>query len=112
MQIVGQPGSQATFGASKNYSQDDMLGSLNWLYYRRSSIDSAGVQDESVDLVYLDQPFHSKATYSALFSSPKGEQAEAQIEALGTPGIGAMKPNWRLTRAKETRARWVQRKAA
>jgi len=37
---------------------------------------------ESVDLVYLDPPFNSKATYNVLFKSPAGKAAEAQIEAF------------------------------
>ena len=36
----------------------------------------------SVDLVYLDPPFNSQATYNVLFRSPTGEQADAQIEAF------------------------------
>ncbi|MFN7399941.1 MAG: hypothetical protein ACK5SX_13005 [Sandaracinobacter sp.] len=30
------------------------------------------VKDESVDLVYLDPPFNSNATYNVLFKSPSG----------------------------------------
>jgi site-specific DNA-methyltransferase (adenine-specific) len=37
---------------------------------------------ESVDLVYLDPPFNSKATYNVLFKSPKGHESPAQIEAF------------------------------
>ncbi len=37
---------------------------------------------ESVDLVYLDPPFNSNATYNVLFRSPTGEQSQAQIEAF------------------------------
>jgi adenine specific DNA methylase Mod len=35
-----------------------------------------------VDLVYLDPPFNSNATYNVLFRSPAGEQSQAQIEAF------------------------------
>ncbi len=38
--------------------------------------------DRSVDLIYLDPPFNSKATYNVLFKSPKGEKSGAQIEAF------------------------------
>jgi 16S rRNA G966 N2-methylase RsmD len=31
------------------------------------------VDDESVDLVYLDPPFNSNATYNVLFKAPGGE---------------------------------------
>ncbi len=30
---------------------------------------------ESVDLIYLDPPFNSNATYNVLFRSPKGEES-------------------------------------
>jgi DNA modification methylase len=40
------------------------------------------IKDESVDLVYLDPPFNSSANYNVLFSSPKGHQSGAQIEAF------------------------------
>ncbi|HEV7660519.1 MAG TPA: site-specific DNA-methyltransferase [Allosphingosinicella sp.] len=40
------------------------------------------VADESVDLVYLDPPFNSNASYSILFKSPEGQGADAQIEAF------------------------------
>lgn len=38
------------------------------------------IPDESVDLVYLDPPFNSNATYNLLFKSPdKDRWADAQI---------------------------------
>jgi DNA modification methylase len=40
------------------------------------------IKDESVDLIYLDPPFNSQATYNVLFQSPTGEQSKAQIEAF------------------------------
>src|SRR5437588_203580 len=40
------------------------------------------VPDESVDLIYLDPPFNSQATYNVLFRAPSGEQSQAQIEAF------------------------------
>jgi site-specific DNA-methyltransferase (adenine-specific) len=40
------------------------------------------IEDESVDLVYLDPPFNSNATYNVLFRSPAGEGSQAQIEAF------------------------------
>jgi adenine specific DNA methylase Mod len=40
------------------------------------------IADESVDLVYLDPPFNSNATYNVLFKAPGGEQSQAQIEAF------------------------------
>jgi len=41
------------------------------------------VEDESVDLVYLDPPFNSNANYNLLFKAPHGHQSQAQIEAFG-----------------------------
>src|SRR5580658_10139437 len=41
------------------------------------------IDDESVDLIYLDPPFNSQATYNVLFKSTAGERSRAQIEAFG-----------------------------
>jgi adenine specific DNA methylase Mod len=38
--------------------------------------------EECCDLIYLDPPFNSNATYNLLFASPTGDQARAQIEAF------------------------------
>jgi DNA modification methylase len=40
------------------------------------------VKDESVDLVYLDPPFKSQASYNVLFKGPVGRKATAQITAF------------------------------
>jgi site-specific DNA-methyltransferase (adenine-specific) len=40
------------------------------------------IAPESVDLIYLDPPFNSDATYNVLFKAPSGEPAEAQAEAF------------------------------
>ena len=40
------------------------------------------VPDESVDLIYLDPPFNSKATYNVLFQEKNGTQSAAQITAF------------------------------
>lgn len=40
------------------------------------------VQDETVDLIYLDPPFNSNATYNVLFQEKSGEQSAAQITAF------------------------------
>lgn len=37
---------------------------------------------DSIDLIYLDPPFNSKATYNVLFKSPAGRGSGAQIEAF------------------------------
>ena len=40
------------------------------------------IKDESVDLIYLDPPFNSNATYNVLFSQQDGSQSAAQIQAF------------------------------
>jgi len=40
------------------------------------------IPDESVDLIYLDPPFNSKATYNVLFAEQNGTQSQAQIKAF------------------------------
>lgn len=55
----------------------------NSLYYGDNlQILREHVRDESVDLIYLDPPFNSQATYNVLFRAPSGEQSKAQIEAF------------------------------
>ncbi|MEX2127564.1 MAG: DNA methyltransferase [Xanthobacteraceae bacterium] len=56
---------------------------INTLYYGDNlRILRDYIEDESVDLVYLDPPFNSSATYNVLFKSPRGEGSQAQIEAF------------------------------
>src|SRR6185295_201123 len=40
------------------------------------------IKPESVDLIYLDPPFNSKASYNRLFRSPSGLIPQAQITAF------------------------------
>jgi site-specific DNA-methyltransferase (adenine-specific) len=40
------------------------------------------VQDESVDLIFLDPPFNSNATYNVLFEEKSGKRSAAQITAF------------------------------
>lgn len=40
------------------------------------------IATESVDLIYLDPPFNSNASYNVLFKAPSGEGSQAQIEAF------------------------------
>ncbi|MCX5874097.1 MAG: hypothetical protein NTY51_12815 [Deltaproteobacteria bacterium] len=39
--------------------------------------------NECIDLIYLDPPFNSKATYNILFSKKDDIQERAQIKAFG-----------------------------
>ncbi len=40
------------------------------------------ILENSVDLIYLDPPFNSKATYNVLFKEPTGKPSQAQMEAF------------------------------
>src|SRR5207248_1164008 len=46
------------------------------------SILRQSIPDNSIDLIYLDPPFNSQATYNVLFHAPTGEHSQAQIEAF------------------------------
>ena len=55
----------------------------NTLYYGDNlEILREHVPDESVDLVYLDPPFNSNASYNVLFREQSGEGSPAQIKAF------------------------------
>jgi len=56
---------------------------MNTLYYGDNlDILQRYIKDESVDLVYLDPPFNSNATYNVLFAQKDGSQSSAQIQAF------------------------------
>ena len=56
---------------------------MNHLYYGDNlHVLREQIPEASVDLVYLDPPFNSNATYNVLFRAPSGEQSQAQIEAF------------------------------
>src|SRR5271166_3177645 len=55
----------------------------NKLYYGDNlGVLRASLADESVDLIYLDPPFNSNASYNVLFKAAGGAQSQAQIEAF------------------------------
>ena len=55
----------------------------NRLYYGDNlAVLRSEIPDESVDLIYLDPPFNSKATYNVLFRAPTGEPSRAQADAF------------------------------
>jgi len=55
----------------------------NLLYYGDNlDILRNHIADESVDLVYLDPPFNSNASYNVLFAEQNGSRAAAQIKAF------------------------------
>ncbi|HNT18765.1 MAG TPA: site-specific DNA-methyltransferase, partial [Acidobacteriota bacterium] len=56
---------------------------MNQLYFGDNlTVLRENVPDASVDLVYLDPPFNSKATYNVLFKAPNGHESDAQITAF------------------------------
>ena len=56
---------------------------MNKLYYGDNlEIIRKHISDQSVDLIYLDPPFNSKAGYNILFKEPAGESSKAQITAF------------------------------
>jgi site-specific DNA-methyltransferase (adenine-specific) len=55
----------------------------NSLYYGDNlNVLRESIADETVDLVYLDPPFNSNASYNVLFKAPSGQGSQAQIEAF------------------------------
>ena len=55
----------------------------NHLYYGDNlTVLRREIADESVDLIYLDPPFNSKANYGILFREPDGHASNAQIEVF------------------------------
>jgi site-specific DNA-methyltransferase (adenine-specific) len=56
---------------------------MNALYYGDNlAVLRESIASQSVDLVYLDPPFNSNASYNVLFKAPSGKQSQAQIEAF------------------------------
>ncbi len=56
---------------------------MNTLYYGDNlKILQKYVQDQSVDLIYLDPPFNSKRAYNVIFKDKAGKDASAQIHAF------------------------------
>lgn len=56
---------------------------MNHLYYGDNlRVLRDEIADGSVDLIYLDPPFNSNASYNVLFKGPAGNDSAAQIEAF------------------------------
>jgi DNA modification methylase len=54
----------------------------NMLYFGDNLDWLPKIDPESVDLIYLDPPFNSQASYNLLYKSPDGGPAEAQFQAF------------------------------
>lgn len=67
-----------------------MIHGMNRLFYGDNlevlrGADADGrplIADASVDLIYLDPPFNSAASYNVLFKAPDGKASDSQIEAF------------------------------
>ena len=56
---------------------------MNTLYYGDNlKVLREHIADDSIDLIYLDPPFNSKADYNILYKEPNGSQSQAQITAF------------------------------
>lgn len=56
---------------------------MNHLFYGDNlQVLRDSIKDASVDLIYLDPPFNSNASYNILFKGPAGGNSAAQIEAF------------------------------
>jgi DNA modification methylase len=71
---------------------------LNQLHYGDNLDVLQTLPGESVDLIYLDPPFNSQASYNMLFHAPTGERSRAQIEAF--------EDTWHWTDEAETAFDW------
>lgn len=64
-------------------SRNPMSFNTNKLFYGDNlEILRQYIPTESIDLIYLDPPFNSKADYNILFREKSGEQSAAQIQAF------------------------------
>ena len=75
------------YSGVKKYNHNiGVLMAKNWqnqLYFGDNlGILKDHISDESVDLIYLDPPFNSKATYNILFKEQNGTESPAQITAF------------------------------
>jgi len=73
----GKKAAQSTMVESGRSVPDNLLYYGDNLVVLRRHVDS-----ESVDLVYLDPPFNSNASYNVLFAERDGTQAASQIKAF------------------------------
>ena len=65
------------------WGQNPDLWAMNHLFYGDNlQVLRDSIKDASVDLIYLDPPFNSNASYNILFKGPAGGNSAAQIEAF------------------------------
>jgi site-specific DNA-methyltransferase (adenine-specific) len=62
---------------------EEIAKTVNLLYYGDNlNILRDKIKEETIDLIYLDPPFNSKADYNILYREPTGEPSKAQITAF------------------------------
>lgn len=60
--------------------QNRRAGAMNHLYYGDNlNVLRESIKTESVDLIYLDPPFNSNASYNVLFRGPVEGDARAEV---------------------------------
>ena len=74
----------------------------NKLYFGDNLPIMRDLADETADLIYLDPPFNSKATYNVLFREKNGSESAAQITAFDDTW------HWDI-RSEETTTSWSPR---
>lgn len=72
----------AKLSAAKNQKEGPKVADGALYYGDNLDILERYVEDESVDLVYLDPPFQSGRDYNVLFEDRSGDLSEAQIQAF------------------------------
>src|SRR5689334_7569853 len=69
--------------SAKSETNRPLSFNTNKLFYGDNlQILRSRVPADSVDLIYLDPPFNSKADYNILFKETSGEHSTAQIQAF------------------------------
>ena len=67
---------------------------MNALYYGDNlDVLRESIKDETVDLIYLDPPFNSNASYNVLFKAPSGEARKRRSRRSRILGTGTNTPN-------------------
>ncbi len=83
VEIWRRAGSLLRRGPSSKQKSKAKLIMDNTLYYGDNlDILQRYITDESVDLIYLDPPFNSSASYNVLFDEQNGSRSAAQLKAF------------------------------
>src|SRR5262245_20811385 len=81
-------------------SADGAKRMSNALYYGDNlAVLRDSVGDETVDLIYLDPPFNSNASYNILFKAPSGDSHRRRSKRSRIAGIGTKLPSAPLMRS-------------